>query len=114
MFTKARADDVAELLVAMAHYHRTAQPLGLDHTVNFGRPWLPDSVCDFGLISLPYLDGPKLEWMDLDSNRVRFLWVVPISRSERDYCRREGVSALEAMFEEAQFDYASPLRHPVV
>jgi len=113
MFSNARTDSIAELLVAMAHYHRTAQQLGLDHTVNFGRPWLPNSMCDFGLISLPYLDGPKLEWMELGPRRVRFLWVVPISDSEREFCKREGVSALEARFEETQFDYANPLRQAV-
>jgi hypothetical protein len=113
MFTKARADDIVELLVAMAHYHRTAQPLGLDHKVDFGRPWLPNSACDFGLISPPYLDRPKLEWINLGVKQVRFLWVIPISGSERDFCKREGASALEARFEEAQLDYANPLRQTV-
>jgi len=114
MFTKTRVDDVAELLVAMAHYHRTAEPLGLDHTVNFGRPWLPGSECEFGLISLPYLDGPKLEWMESGLNRVRFLWVIPISESERDFSKREGVSALEERLERARFDYADSQRRSVV
>jgi hypothetical protein len=113
MFSKTRADDLAELLVAMAHYHRTAERLGLNHTVNFGRPWLPNSACDHGLISLPYLDGPKLEWMDFGPQRIRFLWVVPISRSERDFCKAKGVSALEERFEEAKFDYADPFRPAV-
>ncbi len=42
-----------ELLAAIAHYHRTGAKLGLGHTVNFGRKWLPDSNCTHGLISLP-------------------------------------------------------------
>lgn len=114
MFTKNRAEDLTELLVVMAHYHRTAQQLGLHHTVNFGRPWLPNSVCEFGFMSLPYLDGPKLEWMESGSTRVRFLWVIPISGSEREFKKREGADALEAKFEQAQFDYADPERKTVV
>jgi len=113
MFSTTQADDLAELLVAMAHYHRTATKLGLHHMVNFGRPWLPNSICDHGLISLPYLDGPRLEWMNLDGFRTQFLWVVPISESERAFCRQEGVDALERRFETGCFDYADPSRKAV-
>lgn len=44
---------IAELVTALAHYHVTGAYLGLSHTVNFGRPWLDDSTCDHGLLSLP-------------------------------------------------------------
>lgn len=57
--------DLVELLTAVAHYHRTGAALGLGHTVNFGRPWLSGSRCTYGLISLPYFDGPWLEWLPL-------------------------------------------------
>jgi hypothetical protein len=50
-------------VTAIAHFHRTGSALGLGHTVNFGRPWLPTSSCTHGLGSLPYLDGPDLEWL---------------------------------------------------
>jgi len=60
IFAPEASPSIVELLYATAHYHRTASPLGVGHSVNFGRPWLPGSSCDHGLVSLPYLDGPDL------------------------------------------------------
>jgi hypothetical protein len=113
LFSRFRADQLAELLVAMAHYHRTGSPLGLNHTLNFGRPWFPNSNCDHGLISLPYLDGPKLEWAEIESRSVRFLWVIPITADEVAYKQNKGIQALEERFEQAHFDYADPSRSSV-
>ena len=106
-----RKDDLIELMTSVAHYHRTERPLGLGHTINFGRPWLPGSLCTYGLISLPYLDGPTLEW--LDEPRVRFLWIVPITASELEFKRSAGIEALESAFEHAGFDYLDPQRRSV-
>lgn len=104
----AESDRVVELLTAVAHYHRTAHHLGLGHTVNFGRPWLPGSKCTFGLISLPYLDGSALEW--LDEPKIRFLWLIPITEAELNFKKTHGVDVLEGKFESAGFDYQDPLR----
>ncbi len=106
------ADDVVELLTVVAHYHRNGSPLGLGHTVNFGRPWLPRSACTHGLVSLPYLDGPTLEWME--EPEVRFLWLIPITPRELELKTKEGLEALEERFERAQFDYLDPMRSSVV
>jgi hypothetical protein len=114
LFSRSRADQLAELLVSMAHYHRTGSALGLNHTVNFGRPWLPNSNCHHGLISLPYLDGPKLEWAEIEARSVHFLWVIPITTDELACKRNKGVHALEERFDQAQFDYADPARQSVV
>ena len=108
------SDDHVELLTTIAHYHRTAIRLGHGHTVNFERPWLPGSQCQFGLISLPYLDGPKLEWLEAGSKRIRFLWLIPITEAEKDYKKAEGLEALEKKFEEASFNYLDPERESVV
>jgi hypothetical protein len=106
-----RADDgLAELLVVTAHYHRTGSALGLHHSVDFGRPWLDDSICDHGLVSLPYLDGPPLENLVAASTAVRFLWLVPVTASELAYRRAHGTEALEARFEQARFNYLDPAR----
>jgi len=112
MFARGLHEELVELLTVVAHYHRTGARLGLGHTVNFGRPWLPGSRCTFGLISLPYLDGPALEW--LVAPRIRFLWLLPITAQEREFKKRHGVDALESLFEEAAFDYLDPLRASVV
>jgi hypothetical protein len=102
-----------ELLTVVAHYHRTGAPLGLGHTVNFGRAWLPGSLCDHGLISLPYLDGPSLEWLDTEKGSIRFLWLIPITNAEVAYKKAQGLEALEARFEESQFNYLNPTRASV-
>ncbi len=107
----AADDSLLVLLTAVAHYHRTGSVLGLGHTVNFGQPWLPGSRCTYGLISLPYLDGPRLEW--LEKPHVRFLWLIPITPEEREFKKKHGLEALEERFEKAKFDYLDPLREPV-
>jgi hypothetical protein len=111
-----RADDgLVELLTVIAHYHRTEAQLDAGHTVNFGRPWLPRSRCSYGLISLPYLDGPSLEYLQVDDSRqIRFLWLIPITFEERAFKIRHGLDALESRFESLEFDYANPERLGVV
>lgn len=106
------AAHLVEILTAAAHYHRTGSPLGLGHTVNFGKPWLLGSACTRGLVSLPYLDGPTLE--QSIEPKVRFLWLIPITPSELAFAKMHGIDALERRFETTRFDYADPLRKPVV
>jgi hypothetical protein len=108
---KAIEHGLVELLTVVAHYHRTGRALGLGHTVNFGRPWLPGSRCTHGLISLPYLDGPNLEW--LAEPRIQFLWLIPVTEAEVRYKRQHGLEALEQRFEESQFNYLDPVRASV-
>jgi len=103
----------AELMTAAAHYHRTAACLGLGHTVNFGRPWLPGSRCDHGLVSLPYLDGPDLELLELDGKTIRCLWLIPITRSEVEFAKNEGLENLEKRFEISRLNYLDPKRKAV-
>jgi hypothetical protein len=105
-------DAIVEILTAVSHYHRTGTPLGLGHSVNFGKPWVAGSACTHGLISLPYLDGPSLEW--LANPEVRFLWMIPITDAEVQFKKRHGMEALEQRFEEAQFDFLDPFRASVV
>jgi hypothetical protein len=119
LFAPTQEDDLIELLFAVAHYHRTETPLWLGHSVNFGRPWWRDSLCAHGLISLPYLDGPPLEWLDLGSNkRVRFLWLIPVTADEIEFKKKAGLEALESAFEQKKIDYIidyiNPLRKSLV
>ena len=79
-------NNLVEILTATAHYHRTGRPLGLGHSVNFGKPWVDGSPCTYGVLSLPYLDGPALEWMERP--RTRFLWLIPITEAELRLRRR--------------------------
>lgn len=114
LFSPIRSDALVELLFAMAHFHRTEAKLNLWHTVNFGRPWLPSSLCSFGFISLPYLDGPRLENFECGEGSGKFYWLIPITQSELELKKAEGVEALEALFDASGFDYVDPVRSSVV
>jgi len=116
LFSPVRAALHVELLTVVAHYHRTGARVGLGHTIDFGRPWLPGSRCSFGLISLPYLDGPSLEILrhPLYARDVRLLWLIPITAEEQELKKGQGLAALEDRLEAANFDYADPLRSSVV
>lgn len=105
-----------ELLTAIGDYHNTGARLGLAHTVNFGRPWMPGSKCTYGVISLPYLDGTELEYYRCTGNGmvIRCLWLIPITEQERDYKRANGLEALEQLFESKRFNYSDPMRPSVV
>ena len=114
LFSPIRAEALVELLTVIAHYHLTGAYLDVGHTVNFGRPWLPQSKCDHGLISLPYLDGPNLEWLKMPERSVRFLWLVPITDEELRFKKAHGLEALENRLEERQFNYLDPMRSSVI
>jgi len=100
-----------ELLAAIAHYHLSGGDLDEGHIVNFGRPWLPGSLCSYGLISKPYHYGPDLERSaDPVLKEVRFLWLIPITAEEREYANAFGLEALEALFEENSLRFWAPDR----
>ncbi|MBI5154903.1 suppressor of fused domain protein [Candidatus Poribacteria bacterium] len=116
MFAPWRDLALVELLTAVAHYHRTGVRLDLGHTVNFGRPWIGNSRCSHGLISLPYLDGPPLEWFRTSGGFqvVRCLWLLPITNNELEHMRRHGIESLESLFDASDFNYIDPDRKSVV
>lgn len=114
IFSPIAASGIVELLFAIAHFHRTSARLGLWHTVNFGRAWLELSKCTFGLISLPYLDGPSIENLETSEGLVKNYWLIPITEAELRFKKSSGIEALEARFEEVGFDYSDPLRASVV
>lgn len=104
----------AEILPAIADYHRSGHPLSVGHTVNLGVPIMDGSDLSFGLISLPYLDGPELEEFQTKDGLVRCLWLIPISQAELDFKKRYGLEQLEQAFEKRVFDYADSFRKSVV
>ena len=113
LFSPVQEESLIELLTVIAHYHRTGSRLDIGHTVNFGRSWLPESKCTFGLLSRPYLDGPELEEFTWNSGMVHCLWLIPITEDERAFKKAHGLEDLEALFEEKGFDYIDPLRPSV-
>jgi hypothetical protein len=108
-------DDCAAVLTLAAFFHRTHARLGVGHSVDFGRPWVPRSRCSFGLLSLPYFDAPKLEWCCLGGGEhVRCLWLLPITSEEAQFKREHGPDALEDRFERSNFNYANPWRPSIL
>ena len=116
LFSPVETSLHVELLTVLAHYHRTEERIGLGHTVNFGRPWLPGSCCDHGLVSRPYLDGPTLETLNRAgaAARVNFYWLIPITKAEREFKKMHGLEALEERLEASTFNYLDPTRLSVV
>ncbi|TSJ38646.1 suppressor of fused domain protein [Mucilaginibacter corticis] len=105
---------LVELLTVAASYHKNAEPLDIHHTFNIGRPWLDNSKCDHCFISLPYLDGEKLEFFDFGGKTTHCYWVIPITESEQNYKIEKGCNALEDLFEENAIDYINPQRKSLV
>ncbi|MFC6101248.1 suppressor of fused domain protein [Olivibacter domesticus] len=115
LFSEDRDEGLVELLTIVAHYHNTAQKLDLGHTANFGRSWKKDSKCTYGLISLPYLDGPNVENLKLGEGKsVGFYWLIPVTEKEAIFKKDHGIEALENKFEQKQFNYLNPERSSVI
>lgn len=114
MLSPVEHDFFIELLTIIAHYHVTGGNLGLGHTINFGCPCYKASNLEYGFISLPYLDGPEFENYQTESKIIQFLWLIPITVSERNYKKQNGLEALEQKFDEANFNYLNPYRKSVV
>ena len=113
MFSPYQTERIVELLTIVACYHFNDTELGLNHRINFGEPWLENSKCTRGIISLPYLDGPELETLCLTEGHARFLWLIPITESEASFVDVEGVDGLERRFEQQSFNYLDPNRDAV-
>jgi len=107
-------NSIVELLTCCASFHRNKMPLNIHHTVNVGQPWLGNSKCDHGFISLPYLEGEQLELFDFGDKTIHCYWFIPITEKERDYKIENGCEALEQLFEEKQIDYLNPNRDSLV
>ncbi len=115
IFSDSQDNSLSELLTIVSYYHKTEAKLSLNHTVNFGRPWKPNSKCSFGLISLPYLDGPDLEILSVkEVASVSFYWLIPITKDEVEFKKAKGVENLEEKFDNPQFNYLDPLRESIV
>ena len=114
MRSNTEDNSIVELLYAIAHFHRTGKNLDVGHTVNFGRPWIEGSKCEYGLVSLPYIDGPELEVLTLRNHAVYFYWIIPVYTAEVEYKKSHGIELLEKRFDDVGLRYAEPDRPPVV
>jgi hypothetical protein len=114
LFSPRESLELVELLYAVAHFYCSGPGLGLAHTVNFGRPWIDSSRCEYGLLSRPYLDGPDLEDFADEEGTAKCYWLVPVTADEVRFKVRQGIDRLEVEFERCVFNYADPKRGSVV
>ncbi len=103
-----------EFLAMSAHYHHDER-LGVGHTYPIGEPWQPGSKLDHILVSLPYPFGPELQVCTLDDGtHVHTLWLLPITKQERDFKVAQGLEAIEERFDQEKLRYWDPRRSSVV
>lgn len=103
-----------EFLHVLTHYHLTGARLGLGHTVNFGMELWDGSGLDHGFLSFPYPEANGFDAFDGDNGRTTVAWLVPITSTEREYKRANGVEALETLFERRRLNYLDPSRPSLV
>ena len=101
-------------LLFMATWYHGREGLGTGHTLPIGEPWLPGSACEFFLVSLPYPFGPKLEVCNFRDWHLHVLWLLPITKAEREFKVKEGLEALEKRFDACALEYWIPDRASVV
>jgi Suppressor of fused protein (SUFU) len=114
IFSPDKDEGLVELLTTVTYYHRNTENLNINHTLNFGRRWKNKSRCDYGLISLPYLDGPDLENLTFADVTAKFYWLIPVTKNEVEYKKRYGVQSLEKMFDNSSFNYLDAGRKSIV
>ncbi|WP_405536866.1 suppressor of fused domain protein [Streptomyces sp. NBC_00075] len=109
------ADEIhSETLAMVSHYHSfEAHRLSIGSIINIGRPWMSDSPMDHLLVSLPYPYGPQLEWAPPEAGGARFLWLLPIHRSEADFIKRETLDEFESILDSKGVNVLDPHRDPV-
>jgi hypothetical protein len=72
------------------------------HTVPNGMPMtaVPSLLTSYFFLP-PYFEPEGFTQLELDGDRVDFLWMIPITEAEREYAIENGSQALERRFEEA-------------
>jgi len=86
----------------------------LGYSVNIGRPWIEHSRMTRLLISLPYLYGPKFEYMEYFDKKIRFLWLLPITENENIFLKNNCLDELEELFEQNNINYLEIDRNSVI
>ncbi|RBQ20035.1 suppressor of fused domain protein [Spongiactinospora rosea] len=110
------ADEVhSETLAMVGHLHSfEAHRLDVGTVIAIGRPWMGESRMDHLLVSLPYPYGPDLEWASREAGWARFLWVLPIHRSEAEFIKRRTLDDFESLMDDAGANVIDVDRDPLV
>lgn len=111
--SEIQSPSMVEIVTMIGYYHHT-RTLGLYHTLPIGHAWVTGATCDHLLVSKPYPLGPQLEVCDRDSFHMHFLWLLPITKEEREFKAAHGIEPLELLFDEQKIRYWNPVRDSVV
>jgi hypothetical protein len=105
---------ITELLTMSVNYHRT-EHLGFGHVFSIGESWLEDSECDYFLVSLPYPFGADFEICHITKDfHVRFAWLLPITKAEKNFAVANSQEELERKLEAAGIEYSDLKRKSVL
>ncbi|TGL58712.1 suppressor of fused domain protein [Leptospira sarikeiensis] len=114
IFSPTKERGLLEILYSVVHFHWYERQLNLLHIVNFGKGWIKSSACSYGLIQLPYIDGPAVEIFNFEPYEVHCYWLLPITENERDFKKKYGFDSLVEIFEKKQINYIDPNRNSLV
>lgn len=114
IYSPREDEALVELLSLVSSFHNNSAALNLHHTFEIGHSWLDDSLCNYGFVSLPYLDGEGLEIFKFEDKVFHCYWIIPITKSERELKIKHGCEALENLFEEKGINYVNPNRLSLV
>lgn len=103
-----------ETLAALASFVATGKDYGEGTCFNIGRGWVNGSQADHAMVSLPYPFGPDLEFACHQDRHCRVLWLLPITRADKEYRIQQGQEALEQAFDAAGLRYWEPHRASVI
>jgi hypothetical protein len=105
----------SRLLAMVAQLHGDPRyPLSLGQVLEIGHSWLPGASCDHLLVCLPGPFGDDFEWLSTRERTVRFVWLLPITRSEAELARAQGLGPLQEKLGAAGVDVAARSRGSVV
>jgi hypothetical protein len=105
----------AETLGMVSHLHSFEEyRLDVGSVIDLGGPWTDGSRMDHLLVSPPYPYGPALEWAPEEAGGARFLWLLPIHRSEAALIGTESLDAFEELLEAEGVNVLDADRAPLV
>ncbi|MFF3565724.1 suppressor of fused domain protein [Streptomyces sp. NPDC002574] len=104
----------SETLAMVSHFHSfEAHRLSVGSVVNLGRPWMPGSLMDRLLVSLPYPYGPELEWAPAEAGGAQFVWLLPIHQSEAEFIKRGSLDEFESRMDAEGVNILDPTRKSI-
>jgi Suppressor of fused protein (SUFU) len=110
----ADANILAQVLLDLSFYpFRVDKCLFWWQTLPLGHSLASGSRLEAVLLTFPPFSEESVTFF-VDEKRRDLVWVIPISASELEFCRTEGVEAFEDVLERTRIDIADIFRQPVV